>query len=126
AVLEVTHVGFKTSMSGVAEMMATGTIVLQESDHLLDETIVQAYGTTSRRLNTGNIARISAAELEKQPLSNPLGALQGRIPGMLVTQTTGIPGGAFNIQIRGRTAVDEYITSDNPLFVIDGVPFGEG
>lgn len=126
ASLEVTHVGYRASTIRVAEMQESTVVVLFESDHLLDETIVQGYGTTSRRLNTGNIARISAAELEKQPLANPLGALQGRIPGMLVTQTTGLPGGAFNIQIRGRTAIDEYITSDNPLFVIDGVPFGEG
>lgn len=124
AMLEVTFIGYEqrtVNASGTVE-----NVVLQQATSTLDETIVQAYGTTTRRLNTGNIAKVSASEIERQPVTNPLAALQGRIPGMLVTQTNGLPGGAFNVQIRGRTAIDQNLTSDEPLFVIDGVPFGPG
>lgn len=124
AKLEVRFIGYVTRQILISAQL--NDIVLHPATSVLDETIVQAYGTTSRRLNTGNIAKVSSAEIERQPVSNPLATLQGRIPGMLVTQTTGLPGGAFNIQIRGRTAIDQTLTSDEPLFVIDGVPFGPG
>jgi len=124
AMLEVTFIGYEQRTINASSTLKT--VVLQQVKSTLDETIVQAYGTTTRRLNTGNIAKVSASEIERQPVTNPLAALQGRIPGMLVTQTSGIPGGAVNIEIRGRTAIDQNITSDQPLFVIDGVPYSNG
>ncbi len=89
----------------------------------LDETVVIAYGHTTRRLNTGNVGRVTATELSNQPVSNPLAALAGRVPGLVVTQNSGIPGGAFRIQIRGQNSL---IQGSEPLFIIDGVPFGNG
>ncbi|WP_316817101.1 SusC/RagA family TonB-linked outer membrane protein [Pedobacter nyackensis] len=124
--LVITYIGYQHYEIKVSRIPNPAVFALIPVTSSLDETIIQAYGTTSRRLNTGNIAKISAADIEKQPVTNPLAALQGRVPGMLVTQTTGLPGGAFNIQIRGRTAIDKSITSDEPLFVIDGVPYGAG
>ncbi|WEK37989.1 MAG: SusC/RagA family TonB-linked outer membrane protein [Candidatus Pseudobacter hemicellulosilyticus] len=90
----------------------------------LDETVVMAYGTTSRRLNTGNITRVGRQEIERQPVSNPLATLDGLVPGLVVTQTSGVPGAGFKVELRGRTAIDRRITDDQPLFLIDGVPFG--
>lgn len=86
----------------------------------LDETIVIAYGKTSQRLNTGNVGKVSSADIAKQPVSNILGALYGRVPGLVVTQNTGVTGGKFNIQIRGRNSIAQ---GSEPLFIIDGVPF---
>ncbi len=86
----------------------------------LDETIVMAYGKTSQRLNTGNIAKISAEEISRAPVANPLAAMQGRVPGVTIVQSNGIPGSAFRILIRGRNSVQQ---GTEPLFVIDGVPF---
>src|SRR5690606_15535391 len=60
-------------------------------------------------------------EIAKQPVGNVLAALHGRLPGVYVQQTTGVPGGGFNIQIRGRNSLRE--DGNNPLYVIDGVPF---
>lgn len=102
------------------------TIILSEKSSDLDEVIIQGYGTTSKRLNTGNITKISARELENQPVSNPLAALQGRVPGVVITQTSGIPGSGFNIEIRGRTSLDQSLSKNDPLFVIDGVVFEAG
>ncbi|HVS97421.1 MAG TPA: SusC/RagA family TonB-linked outer membrane protein [Puia sp.] len=89
----------------------------------LDQVQIIGYGTTTRRLNTGAVTTVTAETLAQQPVSNPLAALEGRVPGMVVSQTSGLPGGAFNVQVRGRTSLDQTITSDQPLFIIDGVPF---
>jgi len=89
----------------------------------LDETVVIAYGTTTHRLNTGSVFKVSGEEIRKQPVSNILAALQARVPGMVVTQSTGLPGSSVQVQVRGRTALDLSLTDDQPLFVIDGVPY---
>ncbi len=86
----------------------------------LDETVVMAYGQTSRRLNTGSIVKISAEEIAKEPIANPLAALQGRSPGVTVVQSNGIPGSGFRVLIRGRNSLQQ---GTEPLYVIDGVPF---
>jgi TonB-linked SusC/RagA family outer membrane protein len=97
------------------------TIMLEPSVSYLDEVMVQAYGTTDRRLSTGNIARISSKELEQQPVMNPLLALQGRIPGVTVTPTNGYASSPVKIEIRGRKTINSSFVSD-PLYIIDGVP----
>jgi TonB-linked SusC/RagA family outer membrane protein len=86
----------------------------------LDRTVVIAYGTTSQRLNTGNVTKLPATEIAKQPVSNVLAALEGRVPGMLVTQSTGMPGGQFKVQIRGQNSLSQ---GSEPYYIIDGVPF---
>lgn len=86
----------------------------------LDEMQVIAYGTTSRRFSTGNIATVKAADIEKQPVQNPLLALQGRVPGIEIIQSTGLPGGGVTVRIQGRNSVNAGL---DPLVVIDGVPF---
>jgi TonB-linked SusC/RagA family outer membrane protein len=86
----------------------------------LDETIVIGYGKTTRRLNTGSVGKLTAEDIEQQPVSNPLAAIEGRIPGLLVTQSTGVPGGSFKIQLRGRNSIAQ---ANDPFIIIDGVPF---
>lgn len=93
---------------------------------ILDETIVIAYGSTTQRNNTGSVSKIKGEEIAKQPVSNPLAALAGRVPGLVVTQTSGVPGSAFNIEIRGRSSLDAALSRNDPLFIIDGVPFEPG
>jgi TonB-linked SusC/RagA family outer membrane protein len=95
-------------------------ITLQASESKLDNVVVRAYGTTSQRLNTGSIGRVTAEEIQKQPVSNPLAALAGRVPGLVVTQSSGLPGSTFRIQIRGRNSIAQ---GNDPMFVVDGVPF---
>ncbi len=97
------------------------TIMLEPSVSFLDEVMVQAYGTTDRRLSTGNISKITSKELEQQPVMNPLLALQGRIPGVIVTPTNGYASSPVKVEIRGRKSINPNFVSD-PLYVIDGVP----
>ncbi|MFC0773399.1 SusC/RagA family TonB-linked outer membrane protein [Terrimonas alba] len=89
----------------------------------LDQVMLMAYGKTTQRLNTGNITRVSSAEISKQPVANPLAAIQGRVPGLIVTQSNGVPGSSFTIQIRGRNSIAQGST---PLLIIDGVPYAAG
>lgn len=102
------------------------SIVVKARLSSLDQVIVMAYGETTQRLNTGNITKVTAAEIERQPVSNPLAALQGRVPGMVVTQTSGVPGSAFKVEIRGRSSLDMSLSRNDPLIIIDGVPFEPG
>jgi len=118
AILIVTSIGYQKD-----EIKVTGAIishVLKTAVTSLDETVVIAYGTTTRRLNTGAVGRLTATDISKQPVSNPLAALQGNITGLQITQSNGLPGSNFNVLIRGTNSIQ---SGTDPLYIIDGVPF---
>lgn len=88
----------------------------------LNEVVVNAgYWEVKDQERTGNISRVTSEEIQKQPVNNLLQALQGRMAGVYVQQSTGVPGGGFNIQIRGRNSLRDE--GNDPLYIIDGVPF---
>jgi TonB-dependent starch-binding outer membrane protein SusC len=126
ATLEITYIGYK-----LKEVKATNNdkmvVRMELSDSKLDEVQVMAYGVTSRRLSTGTIDGISAKDIEKQNINNPLLALQARIPGLNITPSNGTPNAAVNIRIRGQNSIvgrrnDGTITTE-PLIIIDGIPY---
>jgi TonB-linked SusC/RagA family outer membrane protein len=96
-------------------------VVLEAAVNELDKVVMQAYGQTTQRLNTGNIAKITAEEISRQSIFNPLQAMQGRVAGLNVTQTNGFASSPIKVEIRGRNTIDSRFTSD-PLYIIDGVP----
>jgi TonB-linked SusC/RagA family outer membrane protein len=88
---------------------------------LLNTVIVnKGYYTTTQKLNTGNVGVVKASEIQDQPVGNLLAALEGRVPGLLITQSSGLPGAGFSVQIRGQHSI---LNGTNPLYLIDGVPF---
>ncbi|HEY4063968.1 MAG TPA: SusC/RagA family TonB-linked outer membrane protein [Puia sp.] len=87
----------------------------------LDKVVIQGYGTTTQRLATGSIVTVTAAEIERQPVMNPLEALQGKVPGLVVTQTSGYASAPFKVELRGRSVLNPSLPSE-PLYIIDGVP----
>lgn len=95
--------------------------VMQIADDELDKVVIQGYGKISQRLSTGNVAVVTAEEIEKQPVINPLMALQGRVAGLDIQQTSGYASAPIIATIRGLTSVDPSQVSD-PLYIIDGVP----
>lgn len=95
-------------------------IHLKEAVNTLDATVVIGYGSSSRRLLTGAVSRITAEQLSAQPVANALSALQGQIPGVQVTSTNGLPGAQIKLYIRGRNSI---AAGNDPLFIVDGVPF---
>jgi len=118
ALLVVSFIGYlPKEVSASANM---GNVVLEQSLSKLDEVQVIAYGTTTQRLSTGNVSTIKAEDIEKQPVNNPLLALAGRVPGLMITQTSGFSGGPVNVQLQGQNSIK---SSNDPFYVIDGVPF---
>ncbi|WP_188134055.1 SusC/RagA family TonB-linked outer membrane protein [Chitinophaga sp. CF418] len=87
---------------------------------VLDETVIIGYGTTTQRFNTGNVTTVKGDFIAGQSGTNLLMALQGRVPGMLITQTGGVPGMAMKVQIRGQNSL---VNGTQPLFIIDGIPY---
>lgn len=118
AMLLITFMGYVSQE--VPAKANIGLIRLKHSESPLDEVQVIAYGTTSRRLSTGNITTVRGEEIERQPISNPLLALAGRVPGLTVIQQSGIPGGGVTVRIQGENSI---ASGNNPLYVIDGVPY---
>lgn len=125
AVLVISSVGYHTREIAL-EGRPFIQVQLMIAVSALDETLVIAYGTTTKRLSTGNVTKVSSKEIEKQPVSNVLAAIEGRVPGMIVTQTSGVPGSAFKIEVRGRSALDLNLSKNDPLILIDGLPFEAG
>src|SRR5690606_9100803 len=88
----------------------------------LGEVILNAgYYTVKERESTGSIEKVTAVDIEKQPISNPLASLQGRMAGVEIEQTSGLPGAKFNIRIRGRNSIRSE--GNEPLYIVDGVPY---
>ena len=101
---------------------STGEVVLSQAVSGLDEMVVIAYGTTSRRMATGSVSTVSGEEIRRQPVSNLLESLEGKAPGLFISQSNGAPGSQMNISIRGQLSI---ASGKLPLFIIDGVPFAE-
>lgn len=119
-VLEVSFTGYQTRFVTVNESSNNLEIVLELANNVLDETVVVAYGTTSKRLNTGSVSSITSKVLEAQPVGDPLAALQGRISGLMITANNGMAGSNYQVRIRGENSMKQ---GNEPLYIIDGVPF---
>ena len=121
AILIFSAIGYKTEtvpINGRQEIDLT----LQEDITQLDEVILNAgYYTVTEKERTGNIATIKADVIDKQPVGNPLAAMQGHMSGVNIVQNTGVPGGGFSIEVRGRNFINGVT---DPLYIVDGVPFG--
>ncbi|HOS45826.1 MAG TPA: TonB-dependent receptor [Paludibacter sp.] len=120
AKLEVISLGYEST-----EISLDGknfvNIVLKETSLDLEEVVVIGYGTAKKSDLTGSITSIKSDELMK---TNPVSinqALQGKISGVQVNQSDGAPGAGISIQIRGANS---FTTSTEPLYVIDGIPYG--
>lgn len=118
AVIIISHIQFETeNITLNGRSLVNATLQIKVSD--LDELQVIAYGTTTKRFNTGNVTSVKGEDIEKQPVQNVLLALQARVPGLFIVQNTGIPGGGVTVRIQGQSSIR---SGNDPLYVIDGVP----
>ena len=95
-------------------------IVLEQEGRNLNEVVVIGYGTQRREAVTGSVANIGGEKLNQIAASNAAQALQGRVAGVLMTQTSSKPGAEMQIRIRGQRSLS---ASNDPLIVLDGIPF---
>lgn len=119
AILMISFLGYESQEIRVTEKI--GDIKLNPSEDKLKEVEINAgYYSVKERELTGSISKITSATIEKQPINNPLMALQNRITGVEVTQLTGVPGGGFKVQIRGQNSISN---GNEPLYIVDGVTY---
>jgi TonB-linked SusC/RagA family outer membrane protein len=117
ATLVISYVGYESQ-----EIKAGDNVVvnLKEDGHLVNEVVVIGYGTQRREAVTGSVANIGGEKLNQIAATNAAQALQGRVAGVLMTQTSSKPGAEMQIRIRGQRSLT---ASNDPLIVLDGIPF---
>lgn len=121
--VEISYVGLISKFLKLEDSSDITDVVLEEKDNHLDEVVIMAYGTTTKRLNIGSISKVTSEEIARQPVTNPLLTLSGRVPGLLITQSSGVPGAGVSVKIRGTNSL---INGSEPLYIIDGIPFDAG
>ena len=117
ATLVVSYVGYESQEVKAGDNLR---INLKEDGHLVNEVVVIGYGTQRREAVTGSVANIGGEKLNQIAATNAAQALQGRVAGVLMTQTGSKPGDEMQIRIRGQRSLS---ASNDPLIVLDGIPF---
>jgi TonB-dependent starch-binding outer membrane protein SusC len=110
-------------MQSVEKIVQPGIdLIIQMKQKLgvLDETIIIGYGKTTRRYSTETVVKVKGEELSRQAISNAVLALSGRVTGLQVIQTSGVPGASVQVRLRGRNSM---VNGNDPLYIVDGVPF---
>ncbi len=114
--LRITYVGMEPIEITARPNMR---IMLTNDQKALDEVIVVAYGTAKRSAFTGSASEVKSAEISNHVSSTATSALVGKVAGVQATSSSGAPGSAPTLRIRG---IGSYSASSTPLYVIDGVP----
>ncbi|WP_324758890.1 SusC/RagA family TonB-linked outer membrane protein [Sphingobacterium thalpophilum] len=116
-VLVVSYIGYSSSeitIAGKADL----TISLNSSQDALEEVVVTGYSTQRKKDLTGSVAVVNTDQLKTTPAASAVESLQGRATGVQVV-TDGAPGATPAIKIRGFSTIN----NNEPLYVIDGVPY---
>ncbi|MCX6321203.1 MAG: TonB-dependent receptor [Bacteroidia bacterium] len=119
SILTFSFIGYEPKEIAV-RAQSTLNVTLAESVTGLEEVVVIGYGTQRREAVTGSVASISGNGLRDIPASNFSQSIQGRLPGVELSQTSTRPGSTLQIRIRGTRSLT---ASNDPLVVLDGIPF---
>jgi TonB-linked SusC/RagA family outer membrane protein len=98
---------------------STYNVKLSSDQQLLNDVVVIGYGSTSKRASTGAISNIKSADIQDRPVTGLDQAMQGQLAGVQVTSSSGTPGGAVTVRVRG---VSTLSAGSQPLYVVDGTP----
>src|SRR5262249_28521188 len=120
--LTVTSIGFG-KMDVSIEGKTSVDVALSATNSNLNEVVVVGYGTRRVKDATGSVAALSTKDFNKGVISTPEQLIQGRTPGVTITPSSGEPGAAVTINIRGTSSIRG---NNDPLFVVDGVPLDGG
>lgn len=121
AILVISYVGYTTQEVPVAGK-STINVTLSENRELLDEVVVIGYGTVKRKDLTGAVASMKNSDVVISPTNNVMEALSGKVAGMDVVKSSGEVGRSVSVTLRGNRSI---YGSNNPLFIIDGLPGNE-
>ena len=117
-ILVFSYVGFDKQEIPVGNKSQVNT-TLTENTSQLSEVVVVGYGTQKKANLTGSVSTVTSKSIENRPITNLANALQGEVPGLNITRTSGQPGNEnLDFQVRGATSANGAV---NPLLLIDGV-----
>ena len=116
AILQISYIGYVTQEITV-DSRNLYQIKMQEDNETLDEVVVVGYGSQKKVNLTGSIGQIDSKVLESRPITSTTSALQGTIPNLQITNSSGEPGQAASINVRGTTSIN----GGSPLVLVDGV-----
>ena len=132
-ILEATFIGYEKVVREVtlSDKPQVIFIPMKKSTNALDAIQMTAYSKTTMRFNTGDITTVTSEEIARNPVPNVLQSLQGRVPGMQITETSGKPGSSFQVQVRslntlsGGFAPSPIVLAQGgqPLYIVDGVEY---
>jgi TonB-linked SusC/RagA family outer membrane protein len=133
-ILEVTFIGYEKVIREIklTDKLQFLWLAMKKATDDLDAIQMTAYSKTTRRFNTGDITTIESDEIARNPVPNVLQSLQGRVPGMFLTEESGKPNSAFSVQIRSLNtltgAASPYpalasTPGAQPLYIVDGVEY---
>lgn len=118
--VRVSFIGMKTVTVPITRNMQ---VVLENDSEMLDEVMVVAYGTVKKGSYAGSAALVKSDEIANLPTTTFENALNGKVAGLQITNSSGQAGSAPSIRIRGNGSMN---ASNEPLYVVDGVPVASG
>ena len=119
AVLEISFTGFLTQTVQLGGRTFV-EITLEKDARVLEEYVVTTFGTAKKTSFTGAFAKVTAKDLQDRPVTNIIQSLAGSAAGIQTTAGSGQPGTAPTVRIRGFGSIS---SSNDPLYVVDGVPY---
>lgn len=122
-ILIFSFIGYQTNEIRVGDQTTIDVTLMADLTALKEVIINAGYWDVKEKEQTGNISKVSSVDIAKQPVSNPLQALQGRVPGVYIQQANGVPGSNITVRIRGQNSISG---GNDPLYIIDNVPFIPG
>lgn len=114
--LRITYIGYKTVDVKAADGMR---IVMEEESNMLKEVVAIGYGSVQRKDVTTAVSSVSTKDLDTRPIVSAVQGMQGKAAGVTISQANGQPGATPTIRVRGTTSLNG---SNDPLYVVDGVP----
>ena len=120
ATLVISYIGYKTQNIKVGSQHAFA-IKMESDNEVLDEVVVVGYGVVKKRDLTGSVSSVKAGDIQKTASSNAMQAMQAKVPGLDIQQSSGQAGSGININLRGNRSIN---ADNSPLILVDGVEYG--
>lgn len=122
ATLEFTSLGYAT-VEEYINSRSVINITSSEEAIALDAVVAIGYGSVKKRDLTTAVSTVSTDDMKLRPVTEASGFIQGKVAGVTVQQTSGLPGSGMVVRVRGASSI---ASSNDPLYVVDGVPVGTG
>jgi len=115
----ISYVGYAAQEVNISGKTSVDVSIVASGGANMNEVVVIGYGTARKKDLTGSVVTITQKDFNQGPTTSPQQLIQGKVPGLEVTNTNGMPGAATTIRIRGNSTIR---SGNNPLYVVDGVP----